>query len=163
MRVSRAFALAFSLVICSLFAFSSAHAQISIGISVDVEPPPLPVYDQPPIPTPGYLWVPGYWHGTTTLVITGYPAPGSRPRNLSCFGRPAIGAGTTAPINSTTDIGDGRSDFMAASLTALAIPAMVTREDTAERQFLLQPVGQQHLERVDHQRLQQDRCREQYE
>jgi hypothetical protein len=40
---------------------SPAHAQIAIGISVDIEPPPLPVYDQPPIPTPGYLWVPGYW------------------------------------------------------------------------------------------------------
>jgi len=24
-------------------------------------PPPLPVYDQPPIPGPGYLWTPGYW------------------------------------------------------------------------------------------------------
>lgn len=21
----------------------------------------MPVYDQPPIPAPGYLWVPGYW------------------------------------------------------------------------------------------------------
>ena len=61
MHVSRTFALAFSLVICSLFAVSPGHAQISIGISVDVEPPPLPVYDQPPIPAPGYLWVPGYW------------------------------------------------------------------------------------------------------
>ena len=39
----------------------SAHAQVAIGISVDIEPPPLPVYDQPPIPAPGYLWVPGYW------------------------------------------------------------------------------------------------------
>jgi hypothetical protein len=24
-------------------------------------PPPLPVYDQPPIPGPGYIWTPGYW------------------------------------------------------------------------------------------------------
>ena len=24
-------------------------------------PPELPVYDQPPIPAPGYIWVPGYW------------------------------------------------------------------------------------------------------
>jgi hypothetical protein len=30
-------------------------------ISVDVPPPPLPVYEQPIIPGPGYLWVPGYW------------------------------------------------------------------------------------------------------
>ena len=61
MRVIRTLTLAFSLVICSLLAFSPAHAQVGIDISVDVEPPPLPVYDQPPIPAPGYLWVPGYW------------------------------------------------------------------------------------------------------
>jgi hypothetical protein len=24
-------------------------------------PPPLPAYDQPPIPGPGYIWTPGYW------------------------------------------------------------------------------------------------------
>ena len=50
-----------SLLICCLFAFSPARAQIAIGISIDVAPPPLPVYDQPPIPEPGYIWTPGYW------------------------------------------------------------------------------------------------------
>jgi len=24
-------------------------------------PPPLPTYEQPPLPAPGYLWTPGYW------------------------------------------------------------------------------------------------------
>ena len=38
-----------------------SHAQISIGISVNFAPPPLPVYDQPPIPGPDFIWVPGYW------------------------------------------------------------------------------------------------------
>ncbi len=61
MCVIRTLTLAFSLVVCSLLAFSAAQAQVAIGISVDIEPPPLPVYDQPPIPEPGYLWVPGYW------------------------------------------------------------------------------------------------------
>jgi len=61
MRVIRALTLAFSLGICFLGALAPAHAQVTIAISVDVEPPPLPVYDQPPIPSPGYLWVPGYW------------------------------------------------------------------------------------------------------
>jgi hypothetical protein len=32
-------------LICCLFAFSPARAQIAIGISIDVAPPPLPVYD----------------------------------------------------------------------------------------------------------------------
>jgi WXXGXW repeat (2 copies) len=36
-------------------------AQMSVNISVDVPPPELPVYDQPPIPDDGYLWIPGYW------------------------------------------------------------------------------------------------------
>ncbi len=57
----RTLALAICLVSSSLIAFAPAHAQIAIGISVDIAPPPLPVYDQPPIPAPGYLWVPGYW------------------------------------------------------------------------------------------------------
>jgi hypothetical protein len=34
---------------------------IGIGISVGIAPPALPVYAQPPCPTPGYLWTPGYW------------------------------------------------------------------------------------------------------
>jgi hypothetical protein len=28
---------------------------------VDTPPPPLPVYDQPPVPQPNELWQPGYW------------------------------------------------------------------------------------------------------
>jgi len=38
-----------------------AAAQFSVGISVNLAPPALPVYDQPPIPGPDYMWVPGYW------------------------------------------------------------------------------------------------------
>ena len=30
-------------------------------IVADEPPPPLPVYEQPPIPGPGYMWTPGYW------------------------------------------------------------------------------------------------------
>jgi hypothetical protein len=40
---------------------SALHAQIGIGISIRVAPPTLPVYTQPPCPTPGFLWTPGYW------------------------------------------------------------------------------------------------------
>lgn len=32
-----------------------------VVVSVRLAPPPLPVYIQPPIPGPGYFWVPGYW------------------------------------------------------------------------------------------------------
>jgi hypothetical protein len=44
---------------------TSAFAQVctcaGAGIRADVPPPPLPVYEQPPLPDPGYLWTPGYW------------------------------------------------------------------------------------------------------
>jgi hypothetical protein len=36
-----------------------AHA--GVFISVNIAPPPLPVYVQPAIPAPGYIWTPGYW------------------------------------------------------------------------------------------------------
>jgi hypothetical protein len=38
-----------------------AQAQIGISVSVGIAPPLLPVYAQPPIPGPGYIWTPGYW------------------------------------------------------------------------------------------------------
>jgi hypothetical protein len=40
---------------------AAAQIGIGIGISVHIAPPALPVYVQPPIPAPGYLWTPGYW------------------------------------------------------------------------------------------------------
>ena len=50
------------LVTLGLLAFSAAsHAEWSVGISVGFPPPALPVYEQPPVPAPGYLWTPGYW------------------------------------------------------------------------------------------------------
>ncbi len=39
----------------------TATAGIEFGVSVNFAPPPLPVYEQPPVPGPGYLWIPGYW------------------------------------------------------------------------------------------------------
>src|SRR5580658_860532 len=38
-----------------------AQAQIGIAVSIHVAPPALPVYEQPALPAPGYLWTPGYW------------------------------------------------------------------------------------------------------
>jgi WXXGXW repeat (2 copies) len=39
----------------------ASHAAVVIGVSVNIAPPVLPVYAQPAIPGPGYLWTPGYW------------------------------------------------------------------------------------------------------
>ncbi|HXP70604.1 MAG TPA: YXWGXW repeat-containing protein [Candidatus Dormibacteraeota bacterium] len=53
-------ALCLALGISSMVA-SPASAQVAVGISVHVGPPALPVYVQPPCPTEGYIWTPGYW------------------------------------------------------------------------------------------------------
>jgi uncharacterized protein affecting Mg2+/Co2+ transport len=42
-------------------AASFASVNIAIGVSVGTPPPALPVYAQPAIPGPGYIWTPGYW------------------------------------------------------------------------------------------------------
>src|SRR5271170_693993 len=34
---------------------------VSQAVSITAPPPELPVYEQPPIPAPGYIWSPGYW------------------------------------------------------------------------------------------------------
>jgi hypothetical protein len=38
-----------------------SHAGIAVGVSINIAPPALPVYVQPPLPAPGYMWTPGYW------------------------------------------------------------------------------------------------------
>ena len=38
---------------------SPSRAQLLVR--VELAPPPLPVYVQPVIPGPDYIWVPGYW------------------------------------------------------------------------------------------------------
>ena len=38
-----------------------SFAGVAIGVSITVAPPVLPVYVQPPLPAPGYIWTPGYW------------------------------------------------------------------------------------------------------
>src|SRR5580692_12257982 len=62
MRASR-FILPMLLATTALAAPTASFAQISIGVglSVNIAPPALPVYVQPAIPAPGYIWTPGYW------------------------------------------------------------------------------------------------------
>lgn len=40
---------------------SGASGAAGVVIRAEEPPPPLPEYDQPPMPAPGYLWTPGYW------------------------------------------------------------------------------------------------------
>jgi hypothetical protein len=47
------------LLILGILAFPTPA--VAVGISVGIAPPPLPIYEQPLIPGPGYIWTPGYW------------------------------------------------------------------------------------------------------
>ena len=59
MRLLRAVAVpAFAML---LLGANPSMAQVSLSVSITVAPPQLPVYTQPPIPAPGYIWTPGYW------------------------------------------------------------------------------------------------------
>lgn len=50
-----------ALMTVPLLSAPRAQAQLGIFVSVHIGPPALPVYVQPPLPAPGYIWTPGYW------------------------------------------------------------------------------------------------------
>ena len=56
-----------ALVLFLLPAISSAQFGISLSVNVNVAPPELPVYEQPPLPAVGYIFVPGYWFWDTEV------------------------------------------------------------------------------------------------
>ena len=53
-----------------------AGVDVGVNVSANIAPPPLPVYDQPPIPGDGYIWTPGYW-GWNADVSDYYWVPGT--------------------------------------------------------------------------------------
>ena len=48
-------------IIAYILVLPPAQAYAGVLVSVNLAPPALPVYEQPPLPGPGYLWTPGYW------------------------------------------------------------------------------------------------------
>ncbi len=51
-----------AVLLAALIALGSTEkANAGLFVSITVAPPALPVYVQPPIPGPGYMWTPGYW------------------------------------------------------------------------------------------------------
>jgi hypothetical protein len=55
LHCNRLFLLVFLIVAVPVSSFAA------VFISVAIAPPPLPVYEQPWCPGPGYIWTPGYW------------------------------------------------------------------------------------------------------
>jgi len=51
----------FLLVLVVLALPQASQAQVAVGVSIHIGPPVIPVYPQPLIPGPGYIWTPGYW------------------------------------------------------------------------------------------------------
>ena len=50
-----------ALAAATALAFTAPAAHAGVFVSVNFAPPALPVYVQPAIPAPGYIWTPGYW------------------------------------------------------------------------------------------------------
>jgi hypothetical protein len=50
-----------SLLLVLALLVAPAASTAAVFVSVDIAPPALPVYVQPPVPGPGYIWTPGYW------------------------------------------------------------------------------------------------------
>ncbi len=73
MRLLRSATLALALGLGWL-PFAPEPGRAATVVSITVAPPPLPVYAQPPIPAPGYLWIPGYWawDGDDYYWVPGY-------------------------------------------------------------------------------------------
>jgi WXXGXW repeat (2 copies) len=50
-----------AVLLVGLLIMAPSRSFARVFVSVGVAPPPLVVYDQPLVPGPGYLWMPGYW------------------------------------------------------------------------------------------------------
>ncbi len=79
-RIAMGLAGSLLLLMAVLLVPAQSSAQVSVGVAVSFGPPPLPVYVQPPCPTPGYIWTPGYWawdpyYGYYWVPGTWVPAP----------------------------------------------------------------------------------------
>ncbi len=61
MRNAKFLALIPALMLGLCAAPTVSQAAVGVSVSVNFAPPELPVYVQPPLPSPGYLWSPGYW------------------------------------------------------------------------------------------------------
>jgi WXXGXW repeat (2 copies) len=48
-------------LVCALVLMAAPIVSRAQLLTITVAPPELPVYEQPPIPDPGYIWTPGYW------------------------------------------------------------------------------------------------------
>ena len=94
MRMCRAVVV--PLLVAAAIAFGGSTAsfsQIGVGISVSLAPPPLPIYEQPPIPGPGYIWTPGYWAWGSLRILLGTRHLGAPARGRRAVDARLLGLG----------------------------------------------------------------------
>ncbi len=138
-----------------------AAAQVAFGVSVNVMPPALPVYAQPPLPGPGYIWTPGIGHGTRLpAIITGCPASGRCRRASAAVDPRLLGMGQWRVSVSRRLLGaDGR--FLWRSQLRLRLYGRrLFRWPMARGAIFLQFIRQQCPQCQCDERLQPDRRRQ---
>ena len=92
-------------IMAPMFTLPIAQAHAGVFISVNFAPPVLPVYVQPPLPAPGYIWTPDTGH-TAMRATTGFPGFGFIRRKLESFGRLDTGDSGAAFTPGIPDTGD---------------------------------------------------------
>jgi WXXGXW repeat (2 copies) len=84
------------LFVMAMLTLPVSFAQVSI--SVNFAPPELPVYDQPPCPDEGYIWIPGYWGWDGDDYYWVPLGLGSWLRKSACCGPRATGVGAAIAL-----------------------------------------------------------------
>src|ERR1017187_3715438 len=111
-----------ALIVLPMATLPVAQAQIGIGVSINIAPPVLPIYEQPPLPAPGFLWTPGYW----AYGDAGYfwvPGVWVRPPHVGLLWTPGYWGWGGASTHGTPVIGARMSDSTAESTKDSAMAA----------------------------------------
>ena len=67
----------------------TTQAQIGIEVVVALAPPELPIYEQPSMPGPGFIWTPGYWAYAHEIHTAGSPPRPQEPPHQVAAPHPA--------------------------------------------------------------------------
>jgi hypothetical protein len=78
----------FALATVVFAALGSVSSQAAVFVSVGVAPPPLVVYEPPPVPFAGSIWTPGYWAWSPIFGYYWVPGAWVRPPGIGLYWTP---------------------------------------------------------------------------
>jgi hypothetical protein len=78
----------FALVTVVFAALGSVSSHAAVFVSVGVAPPPLVVYEPPPVPFAGSIWTPGYWAWSPVFGYYWVPGVWVRPPGIGLYWTP---------------------------------------------------------------------------